>query len=128
MRCTRLTIFRGYKLYNWVWIKRHYALEKACAGTLNGYIPGRLNILFKLKSKDRIVYQMANISLLQYIGGGIVQDAEGMLRIRWYTKQESIVVPIVQIEGMVPLLLLDLGETWLVNNRIDLKIWDALYD
>ncbi|KAF8415915.1 hypothetical protein BGX38DRAFT_1244983, partial [Terfezia claveryi] len=52
-------------------------------GTLNGRIPGRLNALFKLKSKEGIVYRVANVSLLQCIGGSSVQGAEGMLRVGW---------------------------------------------
>ena len=120
-RCTRLTMFRGHKRSDWVWVRRHCASDKACAGTLNGRIQGRVNALFKLKSKHGIVYRVANISRLQCIGGGVVQGAEGMLRVGWGTREGSVVVPIAKIEGMAQLILLDPGETWLVNNSIDLE-------
>jgi len=127
-RCTGLTMFRGHKRSDWVWVRRHCASDKARAGTLNRRIPGRLNALFKLKSKDGIVYRVANVSLLQCIGGAVGQGAEGKLRVGWGTREESVVVPIAKIEGMAQLIPLDPGETWLMNNRIDLKTWDALYD
>ena len=59
---------------------------------------------------------MVNVSLLQCIGGGVVQGAEGMLRVGWCTREESVVVLIAKIEGMAQLIPLDPGETWLVNN------------
>jgi len=68
------------------------------------------------------------MSLLQCISGNVVQDAEGMLRVGWSTQEESIVVPIAKVEGMAHLIPLEPGESWLVNNRIDLETWDALYD
>jgi len=57
-------MFRGHKRSDWVAVRTHYASDKARAGTLNEHIPGRLNVLFKLKSKDGIVYRVANVSLL----------------------------------------------------------------
>ena len=51
-----------------------------------------------------------------------------MLRVRWSTLEESIVVPIVKVEHMAHLIPLEPGESWLMNNRIHLVTWDALYD
>ncbi|KAF8440641.1 hypothetical protein BGX38DRAFT_1205503 [Terfezia claveryi] len=127
-RCTGLDMFRKQQRSDWVWVRRHRASDVARPGTLNGRIPGRLNALFKLKSKEGIVYRVANVSLLQCIGGSSVQGAEGMLRVGWGGREESVVVQIAKVEGMAHLIPLEPGESWLVNNRIDLETWDALYD
>jgi hypothetical protein len=127
-RCTGLNMFRGQKRADWVWIRRHLASDMAQPGTLNGRLPGRLNALFKFKSKEGGVCRVANVRLLQCIGSGAVQGAEGMLRVGWGTSEETVVVPIAKVEGMAHLIPLDPGVSWLVNNRIDLETWDALYD
>jgi len=121
-------MFRGQWRYDWVWVRRHYASDTARPGMLNGRIPTRLNALYKLKSKEGLVYRLANVSLLQCISGNVVQGAEDMLRIGWSTWEESIVVPIAKVEGMAHLIPLELEESWLVNNRIDLETWDVLYN
>ena len=82
----------------------------------------------KFKSKEAVVYRVANVSLLQCIDGNTVQGAEGMLRVGWGGSEESVVVPIAKIEGMAHLKPLDPGVSWLVNNRIDIETWDALYN
>ena len=58
---------------------------------------------------------------VQYIGGTAGQGVEGMLRVRFQRKDEGEVVMIAQIEGMAHLIPLEPGESWLVNNRIDLE-------
>ena len=50
-RCTGLRSLRaGRERNDWVWI-RHSAADVEWAGTLNGYISGWLNSLFKLTDK-----------------------------------------------------------------------------
>jgi len=78
-------MFRGQWRCDWVWVRRHYASDTARPGRFNGRIPARLNGLFKLKSKEGLVYRLANVGLLQYISGNAVQGAEGMLRVGWST-------------------------------------------
>ena len=57
VRCTGLGSFRGREKRNdWVWIRKHPASDDAPLGTLNGRITGRLNALFKLTSKEGMVY------------------------------------------------------------------------
>jgi len=87
-----------------------------------------LKALFKLQSKEGLVYRLANVSLLQCISGNAVPGVEGMLPVGWSTWEEMIVVLIVKVERMAHLIPLKPGERWLVNNRIDLETWDALYD
>ena len=41
---------------------------------------------------------------------------------------EGIVIRIAKIEGMAHLIPLETGESWQINNRIDLEIWNAIYD
>jgi len=68
------------------------------------------------------------VSPHQCIGGTVVQGVEGMLRVGWPPKEEGKVVKIAQIEGMAHLIPLEPGESWLVNNRIDLETWNTIYD
>ena len=119
-RCTGLTMFRGQRRSDWVWVRRHPGSDMARSGSLNGRMPGRLNALFKFKSKEGVVYRVANVSLLQCIGGNTVQGAEGMLPVGWGGNEESVVVRIAKIEGMAHLIPLDRGVSWELNNRIDI--------
>ena len=70
---------------------------------------------------------MAHMTLLQCIGGHVVQGVEGMLRVGLSTSPE-VVVLISKIEGIAHLIPLEPKRTWLVNNRIDLETWNMLYD
>ena len=129
VRCTGLEGFRGGQRRNdWVWIRKHTASDNARPGTLDGRIVGRLNALFKLTSEGGTVYRLAYVTPVQCIGGTAVQGAEGMLRVRFQRKDEGEVVMIAQIEGMAHLIPLEPGESWLVNNRIDLETWNTIYD
>ena len=74
------------------------------------------------------MYRLAHVSLLQCIGGTAVHSVEGILRVGWPAKEENEVVRIAQIEGMAHLISLEAGESWLVNNRIDLETWNTIYD
>jgi len=66
--------------------------------------------------------------MLQAIGGGKVQGLEGILRVGWPTLDIGTVVRIGQLEGIAHLIPLEPNESWLVNNRIDLEIWNTMYD
>jgi len=68
------------------------------------------------------------MTLLQTLGGGSVRVAEGMLHVRLPMPSEGLVVPIAKIEGIANLSPLEPEESWLVNNRIDLETWNAIYD
>jgi len=100
---------------------------KAQPNSLNGRIPRRLNALFKITSRGT-VYRLAHMTLLQCVGGAVVQDAEGMVRVRLPTLVDDVVVGIAKIEGIAHLIPVELGESWLVNNRIDLETWNLMYD
>jgi hypothetical protein len=51
-----------------------------------------------------------------------------MLRVGFPPMAEGMVVPIAKIEGMAHLIPLEPGESWLVNNRVDLETWNTIYD
>ena len=112
---------------DWVWVRRHAASDKVRAGILNGRVPGRLNALFKVKYKGT-VYRLAHVTLLHCIGGTAVQGAEGMLRVGIPTPVQGVIVRIANIEGLAHLIPLEPGQSWLVNNRIDVETWNVLYD
>jgi len=87
----------------------------------------RLNALFKLGFKEE-AYRLAHVTMLQCIGKAAVQGVEGIVRIEWPMVEQSLVVRIAQVEGMAYLIPLEPGESWLVNNRIDLQSWNNIYD
>ena len=68
------------------------------------------------------------MTMLQCVGGTSLQGAEGMLRVGWPTRNNSVVVKIAQIEGMAHLIPLEPGTSWLGNNRIDLETWNTMYN
>ncbi|KAF8427419.1 hypothetical protein EV426DRAFT_589943 [Tirmania nivea] len=108
-RCTEEKGFRGQRRNNWVWVRRHAASGMVQSNSLNGQIPGRLNVLFKLKSKEGKVYRLAHITLLQCIGGAAARATEGMVRVGLPTCAAGVVVPIAKIEGIAHLIPLEPG-------------------
>jgi len=126
-RCTRLGEFRGQKRSDWICVGRHTALDWLQQGSLNRGHMAKLDALFKLKSRDGIVYRLAYVTLLPCITGTTLQGVEGILPIRFPATTEGMVVSIAKIEGMAYLIQLEPGESWLVNNRIDLETWNRIY-
>jgi len=111
-RCTGLRKFRrGQSRSDWVWVRRHWASEKAGPTALNGHIPARLNALYKLGDKAGEIYRLAYVTMLQAIGESKVQGPEGMLHIGWPTPDMDTVVRIGQIEGMAHLIPLESNES-----------------
>jgi hypothetical protein len=127
-RCTGVGEFRGGKRNDWIWVRRHEESDRMQQGTLNGRRPAKLNALFKLKSEDGTIYRLAHVTMLRCIGGTALQGVEGMLRVGFPPMAEGMVVPIAKIEGMAHLIPLEPGESWLVNNRVDLETWNTIYD
>jgi len=127
-RCTGVEGFRGGQgRSDWIWIIGSQKLVKNRPGGLNGCMVARLNALFKLGFKEE-AYRLAYVTMLQCIGKAAVQGVEEMVRIRWPTVEQSLVVRIAQVEGMAYLIPLEPGESWLVNTRIDLQSWNKIYD
>jgi len=62
------------------------------------------------------------------MGGRAAQRVEGMFRIGLRRNAEVVIVRISQIEGIAHLIPLEAGESWLVNNRIDLETLNTIYD
>ena len=57
-----------------------------------------------------------------------MQGVEKMLRVGLATYEAGVVIPIAKIEGIAHLIRLEPGQSWLVNNRIDVETWNMLYD
>ena len=66
--------------------------------------------------------------MLQGMGGTRLQGAEEMLHVRWPTRNDTVVVTIAQIAGMVHLIALEPGTGWLVNRKMDLVTLNTIYD
>ena len=125
-RCSIEKRFQGTKRNDWVWVRRHSAMDTAPAGILNGRIPGRLDALFKLVSKG-LVYRLSYVTVLNCVGGAALHRAEGMLRVGFTTREAGVIIPIAKIEGVAHLIPLEPEKSWLVNNRIDVETWNTLY-
>ena len=63
---------------------------------------------------------MAYVTLLNCVRVTALQDVEGMLRISFTTHRAGIVILIAKIQGIAYLILLELEQSWLVNNRMDI--------
>ena len=57
-----------------------------------------------------------------------MQGAEGILYVGIPMPGQGVIVCIVNIEGLAHLISLELGSSWLVNNRIDVETWNVLYN
>ena len=68
------------------------------------------------------------MTLLNCIGGAVLQGVEGMLHVRLATHEASVVIPIAKIEGIADLIPFKPGHSWLFNNHIDVETWNMLYD
>ena len=66
------------------------------------------------------------MTLLQYIGETVLQGVEGMLHIAFLKTADGIGVSIPKIKGMAYFIPFELGESWLVNNSIDLETWNVI--
>ena len=68
--------FGGGERNDWIWI----ASDNAGTRMFNRQLVGRLNALFKLRSRET-VYRLVYVTPLQFLGGATVQGVEGMLRV-----------------------------------------------
>ena len=65
------------------------------------------------------MYRLAHVTLLQ-CRSSMVQGVEGMVQVGMPSRGGGVVERIANLEGMVHLIPLEPGDSWLVNNRIDL--------
>ena len=68
------------------------------------------------------------MTLLNCVGGAALQGAEGMLHVGFTNHEAGIIIVIAIIEGVVHLIPLEPEQSWLVNNCIDVEMWNTLYD
>ena len=102
--------FCGKARNDWIWVRSHMVSGKAQPNLLNGRIPRRLNLLFKITSRGT-VYRLAHVTLLQYVGDAVVQGAEEMLCIRLLTLADNVMVGIAKIRSIAHLIPVEPGES-----------------
>ena len=103
-RCTRLKAFRGgRRSSNWIWVRIHRASKSGRLGALNGRMPARLNAKYKIGEMGRICRQV-HVTMLQCVGGTLLQGTEVMVRVGWPTRNATVIVKIAQIEAMAHLI------------------------
>ena len=100
--------FGGSKRNDWVCVRRHPGSDTAQPGTLNGHVPDRLDAVFNLTSRG-IVYRLAYVTLLNWVGGTSLQGLEGMLRFGLATHEAGTVITIAKIEEIAHLIPLKPG-------------------
>ena len=97
-------------------------------GQLDGRMVGRLERLFSVQDELSKVHQVALVELLRLRGPAKPGGEEGMIRVESREEGKGLhIVRVKDIEGMAHLIPVDEGRVWLVNNRIDLTIWNELY-
>ena len=87
-----------------------------------------LNALFTIHGGDKL-YKLAHITLLEWVGNAIPHGPEGMSYVESPPMgQGEIVVWIRNIEGVVNLVPLEPDQRWVVNNRVDYHVRNAMND
>ena len=128
VRCTGLQLFRKKEQrQDWVFVRHHPASAKAIPGSLNGKVPARLNVVFKLRDAlANTSYRLAHITLYKVIGSQTPNGPEGMIRVGPPTN--NTVIRVTDIEGMAHLIPVEPESLYLVNNRIDHHTWNDIHD
>ena len=92
-------------------------------GSLNNYIPARLNCVFKVCiswPEGETVYRLAYIMQSAVVGGQTAKNDKGILRVRFTDPPKNVVVRAANIAGMAHLIPVEPNTLWYINNRIDL--------
>ena len=125
MRVTESVKYKNTNRADWVWVVHGSNL----GGGINGWIPGRLNCIFKLRHPYTYkVWKLASVTMLQELKGNIKpQGPEEMSKVTCRTHNTDMVVNITAIPGMVHMIPIQHGKTWYINNRIDLTTWNETF-
>ena len=98
-------------------------------GVLRGRRPVKLVALFKIRdySCENAVRQVAAVRMLSAVNSGFQSDIHGLVTVQMSEDaQEFTIVDIGTIHGLAHLI--PEGERrWLVNSRIDLRTFNAVY-
>ena len=126
--CTGPGPFRQeFSRHDWVFVRCHPPSPSKTPGSLDGRVPARLNDVFKVQHlRANTSYRLAHISLLTVVGSPTPDSPEGMVRVS--IPMKNLGLRIVDVEGMADLIPVDPEKLYLVNNRIDLYIWNDIYD
>jgi len=123
--------FRKWKKQraDWVWVRQQErAPEDRGIGQLDGRMVRRLGRLFRVHENIGRIHEIALVMLLRLCGSARLWKEEGMIQVAQRADGNSMyVIRIADIERMTHLILLETEKVWLVNNRIDFRIWNELY-
>jgi len=113
-----------------VWVR--VGSMRLLSGRSKGYrgrVVGFLNALFTLQGMNWELFNLAHVTLLNWVGNPMPHGPEGMSRVEGYAGVggQSIVWPSV-IEGAVHLISLESERNWIVNNRVDYHVWNEMND
>ena len=88
-----------------------------------------MNWIFKIWGfgNNQTYSKLCHITLLT-TESSIPCGPEGMIIITMPTPKVDIFVIISDIEGFCHLIEIEYGKKWLINNRIDMYIWNKVYD
>ena len=126
-RCTGNRLFRNHGSRNdWVWVQ---AGGEGMYGALRGRLPAKLMVLFKIRdyiSKGG-VRRLASIQMLSAVNAGRPSDVHGLVTVQ--QREEAREFTIVDIGTILELahLIPEADRRWLVNSRIDLRIFKEIY-
>jgi len=111
-----------------VWV-RHREHSKEANGELNGKVVGTLERLFRVWYHVKREHEVALVSIPWVWGSSKPGREEGIFRIEHRSACRRLhIVWIADIEGIAHLIEVKQHSMCLVNNRIDLNIWNKLYD
>jgi len=127
-RCTGPELFRKREQRSdWVFVRCRKARKAKSQEALDGRVPARLNVLFKLPDLHaNTSYHLAHVLLLSIIGCPTPDGPEGIVRVGLPIR--SHVVAVADKEGMAHLVPVNPEELYLVNNRIDVHTWNDIHN
>ena len=112
---------------DWAWVQTG---DEDIYGVLRGRLPAKLLALFKIRNPrcDGAVWRLPSVQMLSPVNSGRASDVHGLVTVQH--RQDSRVFTIVDIGTILGLvhLIPEAERRSLVNNRIDLMIFNEIYE
>jgi hypothetical protein len=135
VQATRGKMWRGKEARRdavWVRIESMRLRPTSVTGCLRGYhglVTGFLNTLFTLRGSNGELYKLAHVTLLEWAGNPTSHGPEGMSEVKEFLHGGGqTVVWLRAIEGVAHLVLREPESNWIVNNRVDYRVWNEMND
>jgi len=94
-----------------------------------GRVVGFLNALFTLQEMNWESFNLAHVTLLNWVGNATPHSSEGMSKVEGYARWGGqSIVWLSAIERAVHLMSLEPERNWIVNNRVDYHVWNEMND